>query len=194
MGVSVWILLVGAGLQFLWSYENKATPSLKASRSIPDGHSFSLDPKRSTIVVFAHPHCPCSRASLAELEKSLSTFTEAFSTRIYFYLPKGQSKDWVQSDLWRKAGRFPATALYLDHEGQEARKFKATTSGEVFVYSPEGRMLFHGGLTAARGHEGASLGTRSLKEIAHVGSSEVVEAPVFGCTLFQNNSQTLGGS
>lgn len=81
-----------------------------------------------------------------------------------------------------------------DLDGAQAKLFKAGTSGEVFVYSPAGQLLFHGGLTPSRGHEGDSVGTQSLMEIARVGLSRVKEAAVFGCTLFQETTQTLGGS
>jgi hypothetical protein len=114
--------------------------------------------------------------------------------QIYFYQPKTQNMEWVKSDLWDRASQLPSTQSFADLDGTLAREFKATTSGEVFVYSPNGLMLFHGGLTPSRGHEGDSVGTRSLEEIAHTGHSEVREAAVFGCTLFQNTKKTLGGS
>lgn len=185
---------MGVGLQFLWSYENKAARSKKATLRIPASHSITLDARRPTVVVFAHPHCPCSRASLVQLERIFGTFENKLSARIYFYKPKGQTDEWLKTELWRMALRFPNTAITPDHEGYEAKRFGATTSGEVFVYSPDGAMLFHGGLTASRGHEGDSVGTRSLEQIVHQGYSEVVEAAVFGCSLFQNTKDTFGGS
>ena len=79
-------------------------------------------------------------------------------------------------------------------DGKTARAFEAKISGETFVLSAEDKILYHGGMTASRGHEGESAGSRGLAEIARRGAASVAESPVFGCSLFKEETLSPGGS
>ena len=58
--------------------------------------------------------------------------------------------------------RFQRLRGFQDISGDEARRFGAATSGEALLYSPSGKLLFHGGITPSRGHEGGSVGRDAL--------------------------------
>jgi hypothetical protein len=68
-----------------------------------------------------------------------------------------------------------------DVGGSVAGQFHANTSGEVLVYDSRGKLCFHGGITAARGHAGDNLGESAVIAIALGGKSYVERCPVFGC-------------
>lgn len=72
-----------------------------------------------------------------------------------------------------------------DETGFEARRFHAETSGQTLLYSRSGTLLFEGGVTLARGHEGDNPGRSALQELIDNGHSEQTHTPVFGCGLFE---------
>jgi hypothetical protein len=53
----------------------------------------------------------------------------------------------------------------------------------VVLYNAAGALLFSGGITAARGHEGDNAGREMV--LAHLAANDAGRrAPVFGCPLF----------
>jgi hypothetical protein len=79
-----------------------------------------------------------------------------------------------------------------DEGGAEARRFGATTSGHAVLYSPDGRLLFRGGLTGARGHAGDNANLDALAAVLDGAPSPHINVPVFGCPLFELPSTTEG--
>ena len=64
-----------------------------------------------------------------------------------------------------------------------ASSFAVATSGGVVLYNARGRLLFKGGITAARGHEGDSFGQERIASLLTTGAADRAAAPVFGCAL-----------
>ncbi len=129
-----------------------------------------LSRQGDTLVMFAHPQCPCTRASLAELERIISKSQGTVTPWIVFYKPSHTDDGWERTDLWRTAAAIPGAHVISDPDGAEARHFHVATSGQTLLYDAEGRLLFSGGITAARGHEGDNLGkNRSDRLVEHRG-------------------------
>jgi hypothetical protein len=103
------------------------------------------------LVLFAHPECPCTRASLAELARLLARFEDRLTADVVFLRPSDVGAAWDGSDLWRTASAMPGVTAVRDDDGVEAVRFRATTSGAAVLYDARGRLLFRGGLTSARG-------------------------------------------
>jgi hypothetical protein len=70
-----------------------------------------------------------------------------------------------------------------DIDGREARHFQAFTSGQTLLYSSEGELLFSGGITIARGHEGDNSGRLAIESLLANSAAEVRQTPVFGCPI-----------
>lgn len=151
-----------------------------------------------------HPHCPCSRASLGELAILMAHSDGRLAAFVVFVQPPGFDENWTKSDLWSGAGSIPGVIRIIDH-GVEAKRFGATTSGQTIVYDPRGRLLFSGGITAARGHFGDNPGLSviaRLLDTAETGlSARVVyrnnpvvyasTTPVYGCPLFAPSAKRM---
>jgi hypothetical protein len=90
---------------------------------------------------------------------------------------------WEHTDLWQTASTIPGAAALRDDDGIEAARFGAATSGFTVVYDAHGRLLFRGGLTASRGHEGDSFGQRRVVSLLTTGAADRSDSPVFGCAL-----------
>jgi hypothetical protein len=98
-----------------------------------------------------HPHCPCTRASLAELSSILNAQPRRASAYVLFVRPPGVGPGWERTDLWRQAAAIRGVRPIHDDWGGEAARFGAATSGQTMLYDREGVLRFSGGITAARG-------------------------------------------
>jgi hypothetical protein len=113
---------------------------------------------------------------------------------VVFLRPPGVGADWDSSDLWRRASAIPGVMVVRDDEGVEAARFRASTSGATVLYDVEGHLLFSGGLTSARGHEGDSAGLERIRSLLRTGKADRSDAPVYGCSLGQHARPEPAGS
>ena len=151
--------------------------------------SVPLDPVKPTLVMLVHPQCPCSRASLSELNHLMALCPNCAAVFVLFLKPPGCTQAWVKTDLWRQASAIPGIKVCVDENGEAARRFGAATSGETLLYAPSGRLLYGGGLTGARGHEGDNAGLSAvaalLEDVPDARSkAKLVQEPVYGCPLY----------
>jgi hypothetical protein len=102
---------------------------------------------------------------------------------VLFLSPAGESEEWTRTDLWSSAARIPGVMTMSDENGREAARFGIATSGGVVLYDQQGKLLFHGGITPARGHEGDSFGRERILSLLATGKADRNDAPVFGCWL-----------
>lgn len=137
---------------------------------------------KCNLLVFAHPFCACTRATLDEIAQALALRRgtgPATSVRILFVRPS--HSNW-KADAWSQANSIPAVVAW-DEDGLEARLFNAKTSGVVLLYSSDGRLLFQGGVTGSRGHRGDNYGLQHLATALSTGTPSPTHNLVFGCSL-----------
>ncbi|MCE9527326.1 MAG: hypothetical protein K8R36_14865 [Planctomycetales bacterium] len=177
-----WGIGIGTGSLALWNYSGTPGKKLPGAAVWPADTKLHRQSGSQTLVLFAHPHCPCTRATLRELERLAAQASGTLDIRVAFVQPSGTSADWAHTDLWQAAAAIPGVTVVLDHHGLEAHRFGARTSGETFLYDSTGRLVFQGGITPARGHEGESAG-KSAIACWVTGHSAEANSPVFGCPL-----------
>ena len=181
--ILAWLGLVLGGSVLLWRY--KSTPG--AAGAAPEAWPTDAQTVRAggipTLLMFVHPQCPCSRASIGELAVILSREQGKVDAHVVFDWPDGETDDFAATDFWRSAAEIPGVSVELDRGGVEARRFDAETSGQVLLYDEAGHLRFAGGMTNARGHAGDSEGRRAVIASAPRGESGRSRAPVFGCSL-----------
>ena len=146
----------------------------------------ALDPVKPTLVMLVHPQCPCSRASISELNHLMALCPNRAAVFVLFVKPAGYPEAWAHTALWRQAAAIPGVRVLLDDNGDTARRFGAATSGQTLLYAPGGRLLYQGGLTGSRGHEGDNAGLSDMAAL--LGRRQAPEAaarqePVYGCPL-----------
>lgn len=100
-----------------------------------------------------------------------------------FIHPPNTDANWTRTDLWQYARTLPDIVVD-DHNGVEARRFHADTSGLVLLYGADGRLLFRGGITPGRGHEGDSAGKAAIVALLQGHAPRQIHSAVFGCSLF----------
>jgi hypothetical protein len=111
---ALWILGVVTG--FLILAQEEFTP-VKASPQValfPRSSALKLVSDKPTLVLFAHPHCPCTRASLHELDGLLAQAQNRVSAIVVFTIPDGVPAGWEKGDLWNEAATIPGLRVIRD--------------------------------------------------------------------------------
>ena len=154
--------------------------------------SLAADAAGQTLFVALHPQCSCSRATLHELRRVLQDAgTPAPAVYLLLYRPSQHIANWSDT------GALPEDALgydartVADPDGRYAAMLHAGTSGEVVLYARDGHLLFQGGVTASRGHEGPSAGAERL-QAALQGRPALGRSAVFGCNIFKRAQPAPG--
>jgi hypothetical protein len=138
---------------------------------------------RPTLLIFAHPQCPCTEASVGELARIVASTHKKLALYVLFYAPEEKSESWVRGRLWRNAAFIPGLHAIEDRNGVEVRRFHVATSGQALLYDTTGNLRFSGGITALRGHEGENDGRDAVVSLVTSGLSDRATTPVFGCSL-----------
>lgn len=179
--VLLWVPAVTLGLSTLLRYSN--TPGRLATPPGEWPHGATKSTGQPSLVLFLHPQCPCSRATIAELAQIMARCRGKVAAYAYFYAPRSESSSWTRSDLWADAASIPGVHAVDDPDGIEARRFGASTSGQTLLYDSSGRLAFNGGITAARGHMGPNDGQDAVVALLENRTPQHHITPVFGCSL-----------
>lgn len=183
LAVLLWAGAIGMGMKRILDHQEKAGDPASAPALWPESSRVRRSIDRLTLVAFAHPRCSCTRATLDELSRLLARTPGRLSAQLVFAVPAGLSIDWTRSELYRSAQAIPGLGVHLDSSAVEARRFGVSTSGQVLVYDPAGRLLFAGGITPGRAHEGDNAGREAIERLAARQPAEWGTTPVFGCAL-----------
>jgi hypothetical protein len=186
----VWLTAVGAGLAFMSNYQNSAGKTGQAPSQWPAEARIARAPDRATLLLFAHPKCPCTRATMGELNRLLTRCPQGMDTHVFFLKPEHAAADWGQTDLRRSAAALPGITVEDDPEGQLAHQFGAETSGSVLLYDRQGQLLFKGGITAGRGHAGDNIGSDMIVSLLAGKDNSLRQTPVYGCSLLNECAAT----
>ncbi len=147
----------------------------------------------STLLIFAHPYCSCTSATFSELEVILASEARKPATRVFF-APLEDGGISKIGESWEQARRLPGAEVSWDLGNREALLFGARTSGFAVLYDPSGNLLFQGGVTGSRGHEGRNKGAQRLADALRTLRPEHNGSFVFGCSLLGSeiNSERQG--
>jgi len=184
--VAMWFLAVVAGMGVVLEHAYTPGESGDAPKAWPPGTHISRNVGGPTLIMFAHPHCPCTRASLGELANIAENCRGQFKAQVWFTKPSGTSDVWTNTAIWQQAAAIPGVTIYCDDLGTEASRFHAGTSGETMLYDQNGKLLFQGGITLSRGHAGDNPARSALEALLHHQISNQVQSVVYGCPLLSS--------
>jgi hypothetical protein len=177
----------------IWKYENSPAVGGTPPTRWPAESQIERESNRSTLLMLAHPHCPCTRASIGELALLMARSQGLVSAQVLFFKPAGFPDGWEKTDLWYSAARIPGVTVVCDGGGIKARCFNQESSGAVVLYDAEGSLLFSGGITGSRGHSGDNDGRAAIISLLVGEAAKCARTPVFGCSLVdEDNSCTEG--
>jgi hypothetical protein len=192
LGVLAWVAGVVWGLQQIQAYASTPGEAAVAPAVWPGSKLVAPVAGRDTLVMFIHPQCSCTRASLAELQTILDTAHGAVAAWVVVLKPHGTGDDWTHSGTWDTASHMSGVTVITDDEGSEAEIFGASTSGHTVVYDSAGKLIFTGGITRARGHVGGNVGRERVLSLVQTGTADSNTHEVFGCGLHDPHPITDG--
>ena len=193
IGIALWLVATAAGLKGLLDYQTAAGSPANPPESWPTSANFPIAHRGPTLLVIAHPRCPCTRATIEELAKIMARARGSIGASVIFVVPRGLDPKWAETDMYRAASAIPGVHTYLDTDGEIARRFGAATSGQALLYGADGRLRFAGGITMGRGHGGDNPGSDAIVSIINSHSVKLASTPVFGCELASPSSRTVEG-
>src|SRR5450432_1383954 len=87
--VAAWLLVCGVGFAALGAYSTRAGTSGTPPARWPAESRLALASDRPTLVLIAHPRCPCTRATMGELERLMAQSAGPLRIYILFVQPTG---------------------------------------------------------------------------------------------------------
>ncbi len=183
-----WLGAIGTGLGFLAEYATRPGAVGDVPGSWPSDAGLALASDRHTLVLAVHPRCPCTRSSINELERSLSDAEHLPTIYALVFEPVDEMSDtssdsFAHTNITRRLLELPGVNLVHDSGSLIAQRFGALTSGHAVVYERGGTLVYSGGLTPTRAHEGPNTGSSTLVSLFNGGDALARSAPVFGCPL-----------
>lgn len=178
----LWLALVWLSLLWLTDHDSQPSPGAIAPARWPRFSSLPFSSHDPQLLIFLHPHCPCAQASLNELARLRAACPRPFQILAVVGLP-GRLSSADAVPMVKRLHQIPDAKIFLDQDLLEGRRFGCYTSGQVLLYSPQGRLRYQGGLTGSRGHEGDNSGLAAALEALVEDGPEITNRPVFGCAL-----------
>lgn len=166
------------------NYDNTPSGSGETPQQWPVASQVDFQRNQPVLVMFAHRECPCTRASIGELNRLMVQCGGKVAAHVVFVEYDDLPKDGTQSALWKSAAGISGVQVRRDPGGQEARRFGAESSGYVVLYDSKGQLLFNGGITSARGHAGDNAGENAIVALLSGRETPLAQTPVFGCGLW----------
>ncbi len=182
--LGIWGLLLVAGLGWLWAYDASPGVQNQAPRAWLANQDTPFVNGKYNLLAFVHAGCPCSRATLGELARLMAKSGAGISATVYVTRFPGELDDAEDAGLLELAQAIPGVHGEVDERGAQARRFAAASSGQILLYNLEGRLVFSGGITGARGHFGDNDGEDAILALVAHEKPKVDHTPVYGCALF----------
>jgi hypothetical protein len=185
--VATWAAAAVAGTVVLARFHSTPGPSLAGGAGRwPEGGALPAPAGRASLLVFLHPHCPCTSATVAGLERVLAAAgSRPRDVRIVVFHPATATPAWSDGGLVERARLLPGAVVHADPGGAEAARFGAVTSGTVLAFDADGVRRFAGGVTPSRGHEGDCPGAAAVESFLRDGTPSPDTFPVFGCPILE---------
>lgn len=183
LAILVWGGAVALGFGLLLQYKNAPNDAGAPPSTWPGSAEIRHSAHRSTLLVFSHPHCPCTRATFRELDRIVAPAPDRVDV-IVIFAGLGGVVGSPETTSLAPAARNLGMAKVIYNDGELAKRFQVRTSGHVLLYDEQGRLQFSGGVTASRGHDGESIGGKAISALLLGKTAEVHTASVFGCALF----------
>lgn len=144
-----------------------------------------FDDKKRSLIFFYHPHCPCTRATVRCLERLFTRFVDQPNFVAVAYCPGTKDDSWIESSLTAILRNVGQSQIVIDRDGRYCECFGVHTSGHAVVYDDAGKLIFSGGVTPGRGHEGHSQAASDLVDKINGLPGEVSHWPVYGCLIIE---------
>jgi hypothetical protein len=188
IAAATWLVAVLCGFVVVGNHAARAGDSADPGFDWPESSNLVRSKLHPTIVMVVHPHCPCTRASVAALERLLARSRRQADVTAFIFNPSKPAADWTDdSDTVARLRAMKTVRTVVDVDGRLARLFDAKTSGQVLIYGAGGKLRFAGGITSGRGHEGDCESSDAALRTLEAAPPVAVRTEVFGCPIAESS-------
>ena len=177
----LWLGLILSWLGLLTEHQFRPGNAAPFNQGWPQASRLHPRPDTLTVVLFAHPECPCLSATLTEMERLQTLVREPFQLFVVF--EDNPAFDLSRSRNFRRVSSWKNAIVVHDADNHEVALFGAQTSGQVFIFDKDRRLLFSGGITGSRAHEGDNQNLERAVAAGRSHASKAAFTPVYGCSL-----------
>jgi hypothetical protein len=110
----LWVVGIAVGMPILINYEYRPAPAATAPEIWPKDSGIERVRSLPTLVLFGHPQCPCTRATIGELALLMTRLNGQLTANVIFIKPTDTREKWEQTDLWRTASSIPGAKVMSD--------------------------------------------------------------------------------
>jgi hypothetical protein len=180
---ALWVAAAFGGGTVLTRYAYAPGDKGRVGAFWPAQSALARNPQGDTLVVAVHLQCPCTRASMVELNGLMLSLRGKVKAYVLVMRPHGVPAGWEETEAVKRAREIPGATVVTDGDGIEAARFGVQTSGQALLYDAQGRLLFNGGITVSRGHLGDNAGVQRITSLVDTGKADRDNSLVFGCPL-----------
>lgn len=194
---TLWLGGISAGSLTMWNHQFSQGPSNQAPIALPAAlDALAEDAKPLTLFMAIHPGCPCTGASLEQVDRLIARNPDSIQL-VGLVRDSGESTESTsdsklhEESYWKRLESMPNARPFADKDGSLANLLGTHVSGATIAYDETGSLRFQGGMTASRGHAGPSRSMDELESIARqLAPPELCSTPTFGCSL-ENDPELL---
>ncbi|MBS1714188.1 MAG: hypothetical protein JST30_07605 [Armatimonadetes bacterium] len=167
---ALWAGIVAEGFATMHRFDSTPGPVVWAP----------VPPQRATglwrIVVVGTVECPCTTSTIEAIGMASAAFPNDTSVEIRFIGKAGP-----QDRAYRAARRVHSAPIATGLLQGSPEALGARTSGQTYIFAPDGTLAFEGGLTQGRG---ADLPRHAVALYASVrNTTNLIHAAVYGCRI-----------
>jgi hypothetical protein len=177
-----WVTCTAIGFLVLEAYATSPGAFGPSLADWPQGCVIPIDGRHQSLLIFLHPLCPCSSASIDELEDIVARCGDRVRLHAVVLRTDALERQGA-STIERSLAEMPGMTIWQDNGGALARRFGVRTSGHVLLYDCSGRLSYSGGITPTRGHRASNSGKSALQAAILGARSARSSIPVFGCPI-----------
>ncbi len=178
-----WLGTICAG--FVWLGLSDAQPGSRGAppvqlAAVPE---LQADSGLVSLTCFIHPQCPCTRATLRDLERVATHVRETAQLRVVVAYPSDHP-EWMSTATVAFASTISGVRIVPDPGGLLTAACGVKTSGHTLIYGPEGDLRYSGGLVPLRNHEGNAETRDCVLQVIESQPKRPVQTPAFGCPMY----------
>src|SRR5205807_2294703 len=108
---AAWVVAIGFGARILIGYESAPGDAGAPLKEWPAESQIQRRDDRATLVMLAHPHCPCTQASIGELAQVMAHVQGKANAYVLFLKPQDSADNWEKTDLRQSAASIPGVTV-----------------------------------------------------------------------------------
>ena len=109
-----WLIAVVASIAAGLLYDFRPSSTIPTLRQWPIDSRLSRVEDKPTLILFAHPRCPCTVATLEELAEILNGIDQSLTINIVFVVPTNAGAQWHRSKSVQLARQIPDACVTFD--------------------------------------------------------------------------------